>query len=159
MARKRSDKPVVSDTDTSNKKYKVGPGCPPKEFQFKPGQSGNPKGAKRKTPSIAPDIKELIERELNKKVKLRQDEKERIVTKRELGIEQLVNQYAKGDRHARRDLIILCDKHGVDLVAGQRKAIEQAVAPIRYNLKALTEDELVTLERLVVKMGITDSHD
>ena len=23
--------------------YKVGPGCPPKEYQFKPGQSGNPK--------------------------------------------------------------------------------------------------------------------
>ena len=24
--------------------YKVGPGHPPKEFQFKPGQSGNPNG-------------------------------------------------------------------------------------------------------------------
>lgn len=24
--------------------YKVGPGHPPKEFQFKPGQSGNPCG-------------------------------------------------------------------------------------------------------------------
>lgn len=25
-------------------KYKVGPGCPPKEHQFRPGESGNPKG-------------------------------------------------------------------------------------------------------------------
>jgi hypothetical protein len=24
--------------------YKVGPGCPPKEYQFKPGESGNPDG-------------------------------------------------------------------------------------------------------------------
>ena len=24
--------------------YKVGPGCPPKEYQFKSGESGNPKG-------------------------------------------------------------------------------------------------------------------
>ena len=24
--------------------YKVGPGCPPKEYQFKPGESGNPNG-------------------------------------------------------------------------------------------------------------------
>jgi hypothetical protein len=38
-------------------KYKVGPGRPPKEHQFKPGQSGNPKGAKRKPPSLLPDLK------------------------------------------------------------------------------------------------------
>jgi hypothetical protein len=25
--------------------FKVGPGRPPKEYQWKPGQSGNPKGA------------------------------------------------------------------------------------------------------------------
>ena len=37
--------------------YKVGPWRPPKEHQFKPGQSGNPKGAKRKSPPIAPDLK------------------------------------------------------------------------------------------------------
>jgi hypothetical protein len=24
--------------------YKVGPGCPPREYQWKPGESGNPKG-------------------------------------------------------------------------------------------------------------------
>jgi len=27
--------------------YRVGPGCPPKEHQFKPGQSGNPAGSPR----------------------------------------------------------------------------------------------------------------
>ena len=27
--------------------YKVGPGCPPKEHQFKPGESGNPDGPPR----------------------------------------------------------------------------------------------------------------
>jgi hypothetical protein len=40
--------------------YRVGPGRPPKEFQFKPGRSGNPKGAKRKSPSIAPDLKGVV---------------------------------------------------------------------------------------------------
>src|ERR1700674_1130352 len=111
--RQSSNKPIVSDTDTSDQEYRVGPGRPPKEFQFKPGQSGNPKGANRKTPSIAPDLKALFERALSKKVKLRQGEKERIVTKAAAGIEQLVNQFAKGDRHARRDLIVLADKLGV----------------------------------------------
>jgi hypothetical protein len=45
-----------------------------------------------------------------------------------VGIEQLVAQFAKGDRHARRDLIALCDKLGVDLLAGQHQAIEEALA-------------------------------
>jgi hypothetical protein len=33
---------AVSQRDRDH--YKVGPGCPPKEHQFKPGQSGNPNG-------------------------------------------------------------------------------------------------------------------
>ena len=48
--------------------YKVGPGRPPKQYQFKPGQSGNPKGAKRKTQSLVPDLKEIFERAFNQKV-------------------------------------------------------------------------------------------
>ncbi len=44
------------------------------------------------------------------------------------GIEQLVAQYAKGDRHARRDLIMFADKLGVDLLAGQhQKAMQEAL--------------------------------
>ena len=123
---RRSDPTPGSEPDASAEEYKVGPGRPPKEFQFKPGQSGNPKGAKRKPPSIAPDLKLSLERALSTKVKLKQGEKEQTVTKAEAGMEQLVNQFAKGDRHARRDLIALADKLGVDL--GQRKAIQQARA-------------------------------
>src|SRR5262245_1934444 len=111
-----------------SEEYKGGPGRPPREFQFKPGQSGNPKGAKRKPPPVAPDLKLLLERALNAKVKLKRGEREQIVTKAAAGIEQLVNQFAKGDRHARRDLIALADKLGVDLLAGQRNIIQQALA-------------------------------
>jgi hypothetical protein len=110
---KRCDMPGVSDTDRSDEEYRVGPGRPPKEFQFKPGQSGNPKGAKRKQPSIALDLKALFERAFSKKVKLTQGEKEQILSKAEVGIEQFANQFAKGDRHARRDLMVLTDKLGI----------------------------------------------
>jgi hypothetical protein len=127
--RRRTASSSASDTDSFGEEYKVGPGRPPKEFQFKPGQSGNPKGAKRKTPSIATDLKALLEHALSKKVKLKQGEKEQIVTKAAAGIEQLVNQFAKGDHRARRDLITLADTLGVDLMAGQRKAIEDVLAP------------------------------
>ena len=87
----RSDPPVVP-AGASEEEYKVGPGRPPKEHQFKPGQSGNPKGAKRKAPSIAPDLKQLLERALNKKVTLKQGENERIVTMFNAGVEQLVER-------------------------------------------------------------------
>jgi Family of unknown function (DUF5681) len=117
-----------AQTETSDQGYKVGPGRPPKEHQFKPGQSGNPKGAKRKPKSIAPDLKLALERALNKPIKLKQGEKERLVTMAVAGIEQLVAQYVKGDHRARRDLIALADKFGVDLMAGQQQAIQEAIA-------------------------------
>jgi hypothetical protein len=119
---------TVSKTTASAGEYKVGPSRPPREYQFKPGQSGNPKGAKRKPPSIAPDLKLALERALNKTVKLKQGEKERMVSMAVAGIEQLVAQFAKGNHHARRDLLALCDKLGVDLLAGQHQAIQEALA-------------------------------
>ena len=65
---------------TSDEDYRAGPGRPPKEHQFKKGQSGNPKGAKRKPQSVAPDLKLALERALNQTVTLKQGEKERTVT-------------------------------------------------------------------------------
>jgi hypothetical protein len=43
------------------------------------------------------------------------------------GIEQLVAQYVRGDHRARRDLIALADKLGVDLMAGQQQALQEAL--------------------------------
>ena len=125
---RRRQRRTVSIRTASAENYKVGPGRPPREYQFKPGQSGNPKGAKQKPPSIALDLKLALERALNKTVKLKQGEKERIVSMAVAGIEQLVAQFVKGDRHARRDLLALADKLGVDLLAGQHHAIQEALA-------------------------------
>ena len=142
-SRKRSNAPLSLKTDTSlsDQDYRVGPGRPPKEYQFRPGQSGNPQGARRKPRSIAPDLKALFERALSAKVTLRQGEQERFITKAAAGIEQLVNQFAKGDRHARRDLLVLAERFGVDLVAGQGAALEQTVAAaVSANDEALLDD-------------------
>lgn len=123
---RRSDS-APAQTETSDQEYKVGPGRPPREYRFKPGQSGNPKGAKRKPPSMAPDLKAALERALNEPVKLKQGEKERTVTMAVAGIKQLVAQFAKGNHQARRDLIALADKLNVDLMTGQHQAIEDAL--------------------------------
>jgi hypothetical protein len=137
---RRSDPVTPSKTDSSGEAYKVGPGRPPREHQFRPGRSGNPTGRKRKPRSILLDLKLLLERALSKTVTLKQGERERIITKAAAGIEQLVNQFARGDRDARRDLIYLCDKLGVDLMAGQRQVVEEVLA---LNHQAIL-DEYVT---------------
>jgi Family of unknown function (DUF5681) len=125
---RRSDSAPAAEPAASDPEYKVGPGRPPREYQFKPGQSGNPSGAKRKSPPIVLDLKAALERALNKTIKLKQGERERMVTMAAAGIEQLVAQFAKGDRHARRDLFALAEKFGLDLLAGQHQAIEEALA-------------------------------
>jgi uncharacterized protein DUF5681 len=119
----------AAESKVSDEEYKVGPGRPPKEHQFKPGQSGNPKGAKRKKPSISLDLKAALERALNKTIKLKQGEQERTVSMAVAGIEQLVAQYVKGDHRARRDVMALAEKLGVDLLAGETQAVQEALAP------------------------------
>jgi hypothetical protein len=119
----------IPPSQTAPSEYRVGPGRPPREYQFKPGQSGNPKGAKRKT-SLAPDLRALLERALNEKVKLKRGEQEKIVSKAAAGIQKLVNGFAEGDRHARRDLILLADRLGFDLTAGQGKNLDNAIAEV-----------------------------
>src|SRR6516162_8478711 len=115
-------------TKTPEPEYKVGPGRPPKEYQFKPGQSGYPQGAKRKPKSMAPDLKAALERALNEPIKLKQGDRERTMTMAEAGIKQLVAQFVKGNHQVRRDLIVLADKLGVDLMPGQQQALQEAVA-------------------------------
>src|SRR6516165_8264717 len=115
-------------TKTPEPEYKVGPGRPPKEYQFKPGQSGNPKGLERKPKPMAPDLKAALERALREPIKLKQGEREQTMTMAEAGIKQLVAQFVKGNHQARRDLIVLADKLGVDLMAGQQRALQEAIA-------------------------------
>src|SRR5262245_54144370 len=118
---RRADAAPAAATETPDQEYKVGPGRPPKEYQFKRGQSGNPKGAKRKPKSMATDLKAALECALNKPIKLKQGEKERMVTMAVAGIEQLVAQFAKGDRHARRDQMALADERVGTLMAGHQQ--------------------------------------
>jgi hypothetical protein len=96
--------------------YKVGPGRPPKEYQFKPGQSGNPKGAKRKQQSLIPELKKEFERVFSQKLKVTQGDEQRFITRWVAGLEQLSIQFAKGDRHARRDVFYFAERLGIDLL-------------------------------------------
>jgi hypothetical protein len=149
-----------SKNQTADEAYRVGPGKPPKEFQFKPGQSGNPRGAKRKTTSVAPDLKALLERALNEQVELGRGERKRTVTKGAAGIRELVDGFARGDRSARRDLIVLAHKLGVDLTQGQSKAIEHALAEVlTVDDQALLDDYFRRYARRYSASGNADGID
>jgi hypothetical protein len=112
-----------------SKSYEIGYRRPPKQFQFKRGRSGNPAGINRKTaPAMAPDLKASLERELGKQVKIKRGEQKQSVTQAVAGISELVRQFVNGDHRARRDLLALADKVGVDLTAGQKAAIGSAIA-------------------------------
>jgi hypothetical protein len=107
---------VFPSGPSADEVYKVGPGRPPKEHQFKPGQSGNPAGAKRKAPSLIPDLRELFERAFNQKAKVTQGERERVITMWGAGMQQLSVQFARGDRHARRDAFWIAERLGSEFL-------------------------------------------
>lgn len=127
-----------------SKPFTVGYRRPPKKYQFRKGQSGNPSG-KRKTPSPPPDLKAQLESELNKAVTIRSGKRVKILTKAAAGIEQLVDQFAKGDRNARRDVILLCEKLGVPLM--NREALESALED------ALSAEDEALLADFVTRHG------
>ena len=108
--------------------YVVGYRKPPMNHQFRKGESGNPSG--RRDRPVAPNLKAHLQGALNQTVTIRRGRHQRTYTKGAAGIEQLVDQWAKGDRNARRDLMLLCDKFGVDLTNREtlQSAVEEALS-------------------------------
>jgi hypothetical protein len=115
-------KPDPSDEDT----YKIGPGFPPNEHKWKKGcPSPYPKGRPRKVPSMKPELKKIFVGALNVKVHVTKADKKIILTRLAMGFEQLAIQWAKGDRHARRDVFTYAALLGVDLQP--KEVIEEAL--------------------------------
>jgi Family of unknown function (DUF5681) len=134
------------------------------EYRFKRGQTGNPKGAKKKkNQTLAPAIAEILKKALAKRVKLTQGDKTRIVSMAEVGIEQLVAQFAKGDRHARRDVMMLADKFGVNFTESQ--IVKEALAPNdqaildRYVARKTNLDASLARERVIAPPDLLDDDE
>jgi Family of unknown function (DUF5681) len=123
----------------AEEEYRVGPGRPPKEQQWKPGQSGNPKGAKRKKRSLIPELKEQFERVFSQKLKVTQGDRQRLITRWVAGLEQLSIQFAKGDRHARRDVLYFAERLGMDLLTPTKASDETVSADHDAILEAYVE--------------------
>ena len=74
----------------------VGYRRPPKKHQFKPGQSGNPKGRPKKSKNMTT----LVDEELDKTVSVIDGGRRRRESKRVLAARQLADRAAKGDHKA-----------------------------------------------------------
>lgn len=76
--------------------YEVGYGKPPRQHQFKKGQSGNPKGRKKQDRTIRAIMQKIIGETVTAKL----PDGERKITSLEFVLRSLLNRAAKGDNRA-----------------------------------------------------------
>lgn len=139
--------PIESDELESTEAYKIGHGKPPKATQWKKGaRSPNPRGRPLKSTTIVTDIKKLFEEKLHRKISVTRDGRQITMSRLELGIEQLLNRFAKGDRYATKDLIALGALLGVDFSGALRAA-----------MAALTPDHQRIIDAYIKRIGVPDN--
>jgi Family of unknown function (DUF5681) len=88
-------------TDDDERDYKVGYKKPPLHTRFKRGQSGNPRGR----PRGAKNFSTVLNDALNQRVVVTENGRHRMISKRELGIRQLVDKFAMAEVQATRLLL------------------------------------------------------
>ena len=78
---------------------------------------------------MLPDVRKAFEQAMNKKVLVPRGDKKVLMTRIEIGLEQLFNQFARGDRYARRDVMAYADKLSIDFLAKHKQTLERALTP------------------------------
>lgn len=104
--------------------YEIGKGKPPVYSRFKPGQSGNPKGRRKKTLNVRTELEELVNQPVTVNVNGRK-------VKMPSFKAMLLKNYQKalgGDARAFEKFLGLMDRHGVGL-----PKLEAEVAPLDEN--------------------------
>lgn len=94
-------------------RYAVGYGRPPAASQFRKGESGNPKGR----PKGSRNFTTLVMNQLEKTVTVTERGRTRVITKGEVVATQMVNDAARGDARARRDLMLVTRAAEAELAA------------------------------------------
>lgn len=91
--------------EPSDGNYKVGYGKPPEHTRFKKGQSGNPKGARGRLPSL----QKVLEKELNRKITVTEGGATRRITVVEGLTKRLIAKGLGGDRNAILKVLALAE--------------------------------------------------
>ncbi len=134
--------------------YEVGYGKPPKTSQWKPGQSGNPLGKKKKI-KAAPPLASLFADELSETIEVKNAGEIQKLSKAQVLATTVINQLIKASPKDQPKLFQMLDKLGVfeaqsekfhdavikDDVAFTPAEIRMIEAAKRYSESALIEDE------------------
>ena len=82
--------------EAPDRDYEVGYRRPPRDHQFKPKQSGNPKGRPKRTRNLA----DTVSRHLDGEMTVRQGGRERRMNRREILVQKLYERALGGDNRA-----------------------------------------------------------
>lgn len=109
MIRKRKDSSSDDDHNGASTEYEVGYGRPPIQGRFKPGQSGNPKGIRKRRRNV----RTVIEEALDQKIKIRERDRSRSVSKLDAIVLMVMNKALQGDAKALSSFIGLLRSVGL----------------------------------------------
>jgi hypothetical protein len=101
----QSRHPKASQSNT----FSVGYGKPPAHTQFKPGRSGNPKGRRKGQRNV----RTVVEEALNQRIRIRQGDRTRSLTKLDGVILTMITGALKGDAKALASLIAVMRSLGM----------------------------------------------
>lgn len=87
----------------TSRDYSVGYRKPPKHSQFKPGQSGNPRGKAKGRKNLTTELLE----ELSERVVVTENGRQRKLSKQTIILKRMVTDAAQGDAKARDQLLKL----------------------------------------------------
>lgn len=119
----------------------IGFGSPPVEHQFKPGQSGNPRGR----PKRARNLKSILSEEQSERVRVTDSQgRSRRYSKLQLVIKRLLEKAAKGDVRAISKLVELnIQLFGLDPDAARSATVDKRDAEIiEQYLERRVEEEI-----------------
>ena len=119
--------------------YQVGYGRPPKDTQFRKGESGNPNGRPKGTLNVAT----VLARTLREKVVINEGGRRKEITKLEAATKQLVNKSASGDLRALSMLMTLAraadeavpETANASTSNADRKVIDNMLARLHRGMK------------------------
>lgn len=121
---------------SDEKNYEVGKGKPPKEHQFSPGKSGNPKGR----PKGSKNVQHILSKILGEKITVTDAGKKMVVDKFEGAMRVLVNKSFEGSPSSLKLLLDVIDyAGGTDQSPAENPFTDEDHAELMKELRWLDE--------------------